>query len=679
MAKPTTPMLITPKSQAAVVEFTKQCHSTMLGQWNLRSKMRQIDLEYQRNNDQTEEHIKAKHANKYGDSSRYQNITVPVVMPQVEAAVTYQASVFLTGHPIFGVVSNPQNIDAALQMETVIDNQAVRGGWVRQFIMALRDGFKYNLMAVEVDWCEETVSSLETDLNFDINQARPKEVIWAGNHIKRLDPYNLIFDTRIAPAEVHKKGDYAGYTELMTRVQLKAFIAKLTLHQRDNVKKAFESGIGSPNLADSETSKYYTPRINPDSLLNVDPYASTNWLAWVDMAGVDSKIQYKDMYEVTTLYARIIPSDFALSVPARNTVQIWKFIVINGEVVIYAERLTNAHSLLPTIVAQPLEDGLGLQTKSLATNVAPIQSLTSAMWNSIIAARRRAISDRGLYDPSRVAPHHINNENPSAKIPVKPAAYGKELNQAYFPIPFRDDQSGILLQETGQLMNMANLISGQNPARQGQFVKGNKTLHEFQTVMTNANGRDQLCALVLEDNFFTPIKEILKVNILQYQGGEALYNREMQSEIEIDPLALRKAVMEFKVSDGLVPTEKIIHGETMQVALQVIGSSPQIAQEYNIGPLFSYFIKTQGGRISEFEKTPEQKAYEQAMAAWQQTVVQLVKANPAITPQQYPPQPTLEQYGYRPQGGPSVPPGQPTQVSNRVNNITNNITNNPGV
>ena len=281
--------------------------------------------------------------------------------------------------------------------------------------------------------------------------------------------------------------------------------------------------------------------------------ASTNWLAWAGLQEGDQRIHYKDMYELTTVYARILPADFGINVPKRNTPQVWKFILVNAQVLIYAERQTNAHNLIPMFFAQPNDDGLSYQTKSLATNVHPIQHIASALWNSMIAARRRAISDRGLYDPSRVDPAHINAENPSAKIPVKPAAYGKPLAEAYYPIPFRDDQTPVVMQETQSLLQFANTVTGQNQARQGQFVKGNKTRQEFDTIMANANGRDQLCSMVLESTFFTPIKEVLKINILQYQGGTAVYNREREQEVQIDPIKLRNAVLEFKISDGFAP------------------------------------------------------------------------------------------------------------------------------
>jgi hypothetical protein len=646
--------------------------------------MRQIDLAYIRENDFTQENLRAKAANKYGDPTRFQNITVPVVMPMVEAAVTYQSSVFLTGHPIFGVVSNPQTMDAAMQMETVIEEQSVRGGWVRELMMFFRDGFKYNLAALEVNWDRVVTAALETDLAFSTTQARPKEVIWEGNCLKRKDPYNLIFDTRVAPSEIYWRGEFAGYTELMSRIQLKQFVNSLPDKMVDNVIAAFESGLGFSGISSTDMQGgFYTPQINPNALLDRDSRGTTNWMAWAGIAGSQSNIKYKDTYEVTTLYAKILPADFGMKVPAQNTPQIWKFIYVNHSVLIYAERQTNAHGYLPMLFSQPLEDGLEYQTKSLAQNVQPIQDVTTALMNSNIAARRRAISDRGIYDPSRISEAHINSDNPAAKIPVRPAAYGKPVQEAYYPIPFRDDQAGIIMQDIQQLLQMGNVITGQNPVRQGQFVKGNKTQHEFQSVMSNANGRDQMTSMLLEAQVFTPLKEILKINILQYQGGVSLFNREKQQVVKIDPVALRKAVMDFKVSDGLTPSDKLINSDTLQVAMQVIGSSPQIAAGYNLAPMFSYFMKTQGGRIQEFEKSPEQMAYEQALQQWQlamQTVSESFKGmEPAEVQklmQQLPPQPQPQQYGYNPQQQGATAVGQPTvEQATRINNITNNIQN----
>lgn len=661
-----TPTIVPKKAQEGIVEYAKTAYSSLNSQWDLRSKMRSMDLAYMREQDRSQEHARAKTANTYGDKTKFQNITVPVVLPQVEAAVTYQSSVFLTGHPIFAVVANPQYIDEALQMETIIEEQSIRGGWVAEFIKFFRDGFKYNLSALEVEWCAEVTAALDTDTSFSPKLGKPKEIVWEGNKIKRLDPYNLIFDTRVDPVLMPTQGEFSGYTELMSRIALKDYINKLPNRMVDNVVKAFESGLGSGGF-----ESYYIPSLNPSAPIEKQKFGAFSWDRWAGLSNAEQKIAYKDMYEVTTLYGRILPSDFGLRVPQVNTPQIWKFVIVNGQVLIYAERQTNAHAKLPILLGQPYDDGLGYQTKSLAENALPFQDITSAMWNSVIAARRRAISDRGIYDPSRISSEHINNDNPAAKIPVRPSAYGKPVSESYFPIPFRDDQSPVLMQETDQVLRMADKVSGQNPAKMGQFVKGNKTRDEFQTVMGNANGRDQLVAMQYEAQIFTPLKEILKLNVLQYQGGTSLYNREIQESVTIDPVKLRKAVVEFKVADGLTPADKLINADVLQTSMQMIASSPQLSSQYNVGPLFSYLMKTQGARITEFEKAPEQLAYEQAMQAWQQTTLEMAKAGV----REFPPQPIPAQFGYQPQGMQSSSVSKQPEIATRVNNITNNITN----
>jgi hypothetical protein len=127
-----TPMLIPRKAQEGLLQWQKQCWTMFGNQWNVREQMRRIDLSYMREVDLTDEQMKARLANRYGDPSKFQNVTIPVVMPIVEAAVVYQASVFLSGKPIFGCVADPKYEDAAMQLEALNDAHATRGGWTRQ-------------------------------------------------------------------------------------------------------------------------------------------------------------------------------------------------------------------------------------------------------------------------------------------------------------------------------------------------------------------------------------------------------------------------------------------------------------------------------------------------------------------------------------------------------------------
>src|SRR4051812_37548420 len=103
MVTANTAMILPRKTQEGLLQYHHQCCNLQSQNWNLRDQMRRQDLAYIRENDLTTEQWRARISNQMGDATKFQNTVVPVVMPMVESATTYQASVFLTGHPIFGV------------------------------------------------------------------------------------------------------------------------------------------------------------------------------------------------------------------------------------------------------------------------------------------------------------------------------------------------------------------------------------------------------------------------------------------------------------------------------------------------------------------------------------------------------------------------------------------------
>lgn len=646
------PYVPSKESQQAILAFWRECINLSNSQYAIREALRRVDLSYMRELDWSDDTLKAKWFAQRGDPTKFQNVIMPVVMPQVEAAVAYQMSVFLTGHPIFSAVTRPGLENVALQMDAVIEDQQIRGDWITEFSQAFRDGYKYNILAMETDWKRKTTFAPES--------GTLKELQWQGNSIRRLDLYNTFWDTRVVPRKVAADGEFAGYVEPMSRIALKRFLDSLPYNF--NVTKAFESGGGqAPNNSSPGYNLYYHPIINDEAgIIPADRTgkSETNWLSWAGLVADDRrpKIEYQNSYMVSTLYGRILPTDFAFrGVPGTNTPQVWKFIIVNGSVVVYAERLTNAHDLLPITMAQPLDDGLGYQTKSFAQNLSPIQNITSAIANLTIAGRRRAIADRMLYDSARISAAHINSDQPVARIPVKPSVSGQALNAAIYQIPFEDSQFQINQAELQGYMSYANMISGLNPARQGQFVKGNKTRYEFAEIMGNANARDQLVSLGLEGSLMTPVKEMVKINIFQYQPPQTILFTSRQAEVEVDPTELRQANIAFKLSDGIVPADKLIDGESLEAALQAMAQNPSLAAGYNITPAFSYLMKSRGADLTPFEKSQQQMAYEQAMQQWQGAVAQVAEQLKGVdteTMQQIistmPPQPKPEEFGYDP-------------------------------
>lgn len=592
---------LSPQSQRLLTHYVQRSCEFLNNNFNLRERLLQIDREYAREVDQSVEQLRAQHANRSGNTSKQQNVTIPVVMPQTESALAFLANTFLTGYPIFPTVARPQKSDVALQIETIIGEHSIKFGYVPELMMALRDGLKYNICAVEVEWANKKIFSVGTDVAADIKQGQPVETYATGNYIKHLNMYNVIMDTRVMnPARMHIEGEFAGYTELLSKIALKQLFADLGAESTMNATEAFESGGASYSPA-ADSASYYLPEINPAAMRASDG-AEFNWLAW---GGVETtkRIKYSNMYEVTRLYVRILPSEFGIITAAANTPQIWKLIVVNRSVLIFAERQTNAHNYLGILFGQPMEDGLAWQTKSFSENAVPMQQAATSLHNSAMESQRRKVYDRMLYDPSRIRKEDIDNVSSVARIPVKQQAYGTNLAEAVYAVPYRDEGVASILAFSNQIVEMANIVTGQNRVQQGQFQKGNKTRHEFEDVMDHSNARMQMMALHLEYRFFQPLKEIIKLNIMQYQLPAVITNRATNQQVQVNPVDIRKEAAEFKLADGIIPVDKLATQEGFSILMQMAAGNPQLAAGYDIMGAFAYFLQLNGAAwVNDFKR-----------------------------------------------------------------------------
>ena len=129
MAAPTTPLPISEDAQACVIQYLSSVQSIYSTSFNIRSQLEQRDRAYYREQDWTKENDRAKSANQTGDPKKLQNVTVPVVMPQVESALAYLTDVFLTGYPIFATVAPPADAAALKQFDALIADNSMMGGW----------------------------------------------------------------------------------------------------------------------------------------------------------------------------------------------------------------------------------------------------------------------------------------------------------------------------------------------------------------------------------------------------------------------------------------------------------------------------------------------------------------------------------------------------------------------
>lgn len=577
-----TPVIqLTKESQSRLLHFSKQILTRHAGNTPFRDKMDAIDLAYARY-EQAVINGDKRGQDTYGKvkcDTSMRPVVNPIVISNVQSMVAYWVEVFLSGYPIFPVVSDPTTKDQAEALEGIIQDHITLTGGDAELQMAFNDLGKYNLAAIECAWSPLPTYNPSIDIT-DLSGDRTIKVdIKHVNRISRWDLRNTFWDESCSPSYVSEDGEYIGHTERYNRVKLKRLLNVLSNEKKlvhtTVVKAALESPMAEHLLVDNpEISQYSSTRLK-----------DTNWDEWSGYAGDDTTKRVArnstGQYAVTTLYARIIPVDHLISVPQKTSPQIWKLLIVNENVLISAEKLNTAHDKFPVVLTPALEDGMDLQTQSYAEMTMPIQDATTRLFNARFQSAKRAIADRALYNPDMIRPSDMMNPDPSAKIPVRAnALLENAFGNAYQQIPFDNRGTEGLLQDAMLITGWQNDLTGVNAPGRGQFQKGNKTLGEFQTVMGNSDNRARLSALVIDRRGLTPLKEQIKLNILMFGSDTTIIAPRTKKTLEVAIEELIATNMQFEVADGYTPKSKMASSEMLMGMINLIGTSPVLQQVY---------------------------------------------------------------------------------------------------
>lgn len=627
------PLIPSKESQESLLEFSRRVLTEHQKFSDYYSKMEAVDIayaRYQENVDPVTGVVRGQGIDAATTPVGVVNMpstTPPVVVSQVDSMVSYLAEVFLSGSPLFPVVSTPKDKAYAEQLETLLDDHATLGGYARQLLMFLRDGVKYNLSAVEVEWTAIDQYTILDEL-LEPGAVKMQKDPKSFNKVKRLDPYNTVWDHNVSPGDIALEGDYAGHISIISRTKLKRMLNRWANDGRAiNIKEAMD------------TSPYTTPeglgyyRIHPQVSNYVaarKPISGMNWMAYLGGADQKNNYQYAGNFEMFTLYARIIPADHKLKVPSPNTPQIWKLVFVNNSVLVQAERIISAYDMLPILFGQPLEDGLGYQTQSIAEGNIPFQQAATTLFNIRFNAARRSVSDRALYDPSLISPADVNAPVAAAKIPVRTNSLdaSRRIQDAYHPIPFDGRGTELAMQDGMQIVGFGKELSGLNNPLQGQFQKGNKSVKEWTDTMGNADARLRLPALTLEYQVFMPLKEMLKLNIFQYGQDSIVVSQKSGETISVDLAALRNKVLAFRLADGYTPKSKLAGTDGIQQLMQILTQSQMLQERYgpSLPAMFAHLAQLMGVRgLEEYTPSPEQQQQNMTQAQAMQAIPNMVQ------------------------------------------------------
>ena len=580
--------------ELAVLEYVRQCWSRSDID-NKRDRFKAVDLAY--NHEPLSQTDQTKSA-KLDDRFAY---TVPIVKPDIDAVRDYLVQTFLSANQLLTVVAGPDQEDKRKQMQAVINESVDVFKTQQELGTALSQIARYNFGAVEVNW-EVKVSRDVAPAGTAGESAAVDVVTFAGNNIKQLDPYNVFYDPDVPVTKISEQADFVGYIERMSLLRLYSMFSNFKTAARVVNHETQEMYASLPAV-----SRYYEPEVNPKGFTS-KPNGGVWGEYWGSALSMPNQQQRSGNFEVMTVYLRFVPALFGwTNAPLATELQLWRFVIVNDQFIVLAEKVNNPHDFVNILVTIPDISGLGNQAKSMAESLMPFQTLGSELWELRRAGLYRSVGDRGIYDPRLIDKSMIESKNPRAKIPLKASVRGAKPNEAYYPIPYRDDTASTLSSEISTIRQHANEISGTNNTVRGQFQKGNKTRYEYQDVQQNAISGQAVLALIIESQLFVPLKKMVKMNILLNQDATELYDAKTHTSVEVNPVDLRNAALAFKVADGVATTKTMLNTDALREGFMFISQSPEFQMEYDVGRLFAHMMSLENADLADYKRNQQEQ------------------------------------------------------------------------
>ena len=528
-------------------------------------------------------------------------LNLPLMYVHLEDMLTYFMGVFAPTKGMYHVVAEGDEQSAANQLVTLMNTHNVHAAHYRGLIMACAAALRYNLGGVLTHWDKETGANMTTNDNGQLEVSQDK-VLWEGNRVDALDPYNTLMDPRVHPLKLYKDGEFCATADTLSLHEL---TKGATEGRYFNTTELFAKA------KNTETMGEYRYYVNPAKEVGLDLEGEdtesggingTNWFDWFGL----SADNMGHSYEIVELYIWINPIQMKLIAntkahrEGRNRLEQWRITLVNGDTIVQTIPINNVHNWLPFSFGMINDDSMGIAQRSVGEIISPLQSFASFSMNAHIEATRKNIFGITYYDPDAIEYSQIPPGEVAGRIALKPAARGRDIRT----LVMTNDNLLDTRQTTSNVDMTMGLLNDFFPTQQlPSQVAGIDRAIESQvaTVKQGANRRQQKAARMLDVSMLRVSRFIQFYNIAQFQPNATVMS-ENGKQVAIAADKLRDTDLMYMVGQGLKSIDREAAAQTLKELTQMIFQSPEVAGRTNMLGLIDYIGDLEGveTNISQF-------------------------------------------------------------------------------
>lgn len=510
-------------------------------------------------------------------------INLPLSFVHLDDIMTYFAGTFAPNRGMFYHTGSPEETSDASQVVAKMNNDAIQSGYYRELLLGLFALLKYNQGGYFTNWSQEQGPKMtQTDIN------QPPEVEmqirWAGNRIEAVDNYNILRDPSVRPEKLHCDGEFVAHAKLRSHYWLQQKASEGFFY---NIRKTLDDNEEMSNLM-----YYRHPPAEAQFTSSED--GSDQGTDWLALLSESAGYIRASGYELVTIYIRLNPTEFGL-VPGgpsrliRNRYEIWRFTILNDTTIIDATQMNNIHGYLPCFLGTMNDDVMGQAQKSVAEILTPLQDFASHLLNTHVEASRARLYGTTVYDPTMVNLNTIPKGEVAARLPVNPAAYGKDV-RAFIWQMNSDMDTERTLQDLEAVMGLVNQFFP-TQSLPSQIASIDRAVDsQVAAVQQGANRRQQKAARLLDATLFTNIRFAMYYNIIQYAtDNEEVVDAYTGKSIRLNVGALRNSNLPYIIGQGLKAIDRMAAASSLQNIIFALIQSPTAGQQFDIAGLIDYW------------------------------------------------------------------------------------------
>lgn len=465
-------------------------------------------------------------------------------------------------------------------------------------------------------------------------QVKKEQVSYMGNKLETISPFCFYPDTRF-PLNRYQSGEFCGSETEMSMTQL---------------RKGEKDGIyaGVRHITKIPSDQYARRKGRQFGHYRNEHNGATS-----------AKGQVESTVIVTSIQLEIVPNKFRLSdgsfMGTSDTPEKWIVEYANDSRVIRAEPLGYVHNHFTYSVAQFSPDEQGLINETISEMVGHLQAVIDWFINAHITNVRKHISNRLVVDPVGVEFSDIRDHKPVIRL--KPGASNQGVDRFVKQLNVSDVTRGHIgdIQTLMQFVFMTTAISDNT---MGQVNNGRRSAREISNTANASGQRLRTVIKLIYDGCLKPLGKDLLSNLRDgldedifvtvsgtefpdWQAFDHFVMKDGRTKVKINRTNIA-GNFDFKVFEGILPSDKFAQAETLENTLLALMKNPQglpiLTQVLGYDPkkLFTEVLELRGIKHPQRFKIDEVRLMELQQAAQAQQQLENGPPNPAGASQPLP-------------------------------------------